>query len=203
MAKRKRRNKALIATLGMGIRIGLIVLTGCFTFRILLSAYEILERRTGAVGGELCIIPLLALLFWAGWTAKREHDEIKEEVKNKKMTTETYMHDARRKAEASLGRAIGAEEWSAILPTAQNKLNRIISREGDADGERRKPYYLGCLVAEAIRASEFAAICEDFISAEVAKIKGTAPSRRQPKTHQNYTAKMLASQSPAEGGIAR
>ena len=34
---------------------------------------------------------------------------------------------------------------------ARRKLKWIISREGDANGERKKPYYLAQLIAEAVR----------------------------------------------------
>ena len=40
---------------------------------------------------------------------------------------------------------------------AKRKLARIIEREGDADGERLKPYYLEQLIAEAITETRFSA----------------------------------------------
>lgn len=42
---------------------------------------------------------------------------------------------------------------------AERKLQRIIDREGDAGGERRKPYYLEKLIDE-----EKAAICWNLMS---------------------------------------
>ena len=42
---------------------------------------------------------------------------------------------------------------------AKRKLARIIEREGDADGERLKPYYLAQLVAEAVTAERFSNYC--------------------------------------------
>lgn len=47
---------------------------------------------------------------------------------------------------------ISLELFEAELPQAMRKLEWIISREGDADGERLKPYYIAQLVAETIRA---------------------------------------------------
>jgi hypothetical protein len=44
--------------------------------------------------------------------------------------------------------------------TAGRKLEWIISREGDANGERRKPYYLAQLIAEAIRAEWLTLYCQ-------------------------------------------
>lgn len=35
-----------------------------------------------------------------------------------------------------------------IITAAMNKLERIIAREGDADGERRQPWYLAQLIGE-------------------------------------------------------
>jgi hypothetical protein len=48
---------------------------------------------------------------------------------------------------------------SALLPATQ-KLLRIIEREGDADGERMKPYYLKQLIREHIQSVRFARFCE-------------------------------------------
>lgn len=59
-----------------------------------------------------------------------------------------------------LGRDIPSELIEETLPTAKRKLDRIISREGDADGERLKPYYLAQLIAEAIRSIAFSIYCD-------------------------------------------
>lgn len=56
-------------------------------------------------------------------------------------------------------KAICTEELTVAKATAENKLQRIIEREGDADGERLKPYYLAQLIAEAIRANRFSLVC--------------------------------------------
>ena len=39
----------------------------------------------------------------------------------------------------------------AVIPTAEQKLERVINRYGDLNGERRKPYYISMLIAELIR----------------------------------------------------
>lgn len=44
------------------------------------------------------------------------------------------------------------EEYRRASEYAARKLEWIISLEGDADGERRKPYYMAQLIAEAIAA---------------------------------------------------
>jgi len=64
-----------------------------------------------------------------------------------------YIREAKNEAEEYLGRSITDAEWEKYLPQAQRKLDFIIDREGDADGERRKPYYIGKLVEEAVGAA--------------------------------------------------
>lgn len=53
------------------------------------------------------------------------------------------------RVERQLGSVTGREIADA-LPLAMSKLERIVAREGDADGERLKPYYIAQLVAEQI-----------------------------------------------------
>lgn len=48
---------------------------------------------------------------------------------------------------------VGDATIEAALPSAQEKLKRIIKREGDANGERLKAYYIAQLVVEAIEQS--------------------------------------------------
>lgn len=48
-------------------------------------------------------------------------------------------------------------EYEEAKARAKRKLARIIEREGDGDGERRKPYYLAQLIAEAVRAERILA----------------------------------------------
>ena len=49
-----------------------------------------------------------------------------------------------------LGRKPTDEEMEHALPRAERKLQWIINREGDAEGMRLQPWYLGKLVEEAI-----------------------------------------------------
>ena len=67
----------------------------------------------------------------------------------------THEDEVRDEACGYLGREITDEEWRHALPLAKQKLERIISREGDLNGERRKSYYLGKLVQERISEDEF------------------------------------------------
>lgn len=53
-------------------------------------------------------------------------------------------------------------EYEEAETSAKRKLARIIEREGDADGERLKPYYLAQLVAEAVTAERFSNYCRDI-----------------------------------------
>jgi hypothetical protein len=54
-----------------------------------------------------------------------------------------------------LGRTPTDEEMTQALPRATKKLRWIIDRDGDPDGMRRQPWYLGKLVEEAIIENEF------------------------------------------------
>lgn len=60
--------------------------------------------------------------------------------------------DLRTLAEQYLGTPITDREWLKALPQSAVKLGYVIAREGDADGERKKPYYLARLIEEAVRA---------------------------------------------------
>ena len=73
-----------------------------------------------------------------------------------------YLDAVRAAAVHYLGREVTDDEWNYALGKAKKKLDRIISREGDLDGERRKPYYLGKLVQERI--------FEDSVSAYTAAL---------------------------------
>lgn len=59
----------------------------------------------------------------------------------------------RQQAEQYLGTQIEPSEWDKAKESAERKLGRIISREGDAGGARREPWYLAQLIAESVRSS--------------------------------------------------
>ena len=65
-------------------------------------------------------------------------------------------------AELYLQDFISNDEYTEAETQAKRKLARIIEREGDADGERLKPYYLAQLVAEAVTAERFSNYCRDI-----------------------------------------
>lgn len=65
-----------------------------------------------------------------------------------------YFTIAKDIATTEIGRKITTAEWDAALPAAMKKLSNIIAREGDSDGIRTKPDYLGYLIVEAIDAYE-------------------------------------------------
>lgn len=58
-------------------------------------------------------------------------------------------------AEQYLGSQITPSEWDGARAYAEHKLERIIEREGDADGARREPWYLAQLIAETVRGNRF------------------------------------------------
>lgn len=91
----------------------------------------------------------------------------------------TYDDEVRDEASGYLGREITDAEWEEALPQAQRKLDRIISREGDLEGERRKPYYLGKLVEECISQNAIARYLDTMgkiITDERRKAHETAPA---------------------------
>lgn len=77
-------------------------------------------------------------------------------------------------AETYLGRKISTIEWVNAREAAQQKLSRILSREGDANGQRLKPQYMAQLIAEAVIAASFSRITYEvmeFMAALEAKEK--------------------------------
>ena len=92
-----------------------------------------------------------------------------------------------------LGRNPSEDEWEEALPRAERKLSRIIDREGDADGMRRQPWYLGKLVEEAIREEAFSQFTFMHCAALAAQrqtapeeIEKAAPLRDDPTTQKLY-----------------
>lgn len=71
------------------------------------------------------------------------------------MLTMTGREELRSLSEKYLSDSISTQEFEQAETQAKRKLARIIEREGDADGERRKPYYLAQLIAEAVRSDRF------------------------------------------------
>ena len=67
--------------------------------------------------------------------------------------------ELRAEAERYLGAAIMQEEFEKAKEDAERKLRWIISREGDAGGARKEPWYLAQLIAEAVRASRLTTYC--------------------------------------------
>lgn len=84
-----------------------------------------------------------------------------------------YLAAAREEACSFFGAQISDKQWENSMPRALRKLERIIDRYGDEDGERRKPCYLGKLVEEDIRERSFSAYtmirCEEQQAAEKEK----------------------------------
>lgn len=69
------------------------------------------------------------------------------------------MDEIKMLAEKYLGAKVSQELFETKIPIAQRKLEWVIKREGDAAGERKKPYYLAQLVAEIIRSDVMTMCC--------------------------------------------
>lgn len=55
-----------------GLKVGIFILTAVCTVEIAKLGWNTFTSRSGAPGGELLIIPLTVLLFYTGWTARKE-----------------------------------------------------------------------------------------------------------------------------------
>lgn len=64
--------------------------------------------------------------------------------------------------EKKLECTITDEEMAKAEKYAKRKLNWIIQREGDSQGERLKPWYLTQLIAEAIKQNRFSNACTEY-----------------------------------------
>ena len=93
--------------------------------------------------------------------------------------------DLRALAEKYAGGTILECEWWRALESASRKLAWIISREGDADGERREPYYLAMLIAEAVKASRFSLWLE--MRYEDKKRTARAETQGNSQNHPHYS----------------
>ena len=83
-------------------------------------------------------------------------------------------------AERYLGAAIEPQEWRRACESAERKLQYIIDREGDANGERRKPYYLAQLIAEAVRSDRLRRLTAELAdSYEITGTKKDSPCKAQ------------------------
>ena len=73
--QRKRRRRATAKAVRIGLRLGLLIFTAYLTVKLCIAGIETLEARTGAPGGEIFILPLIVLLVWSGWTARKEYTD--------------------------------------------------------------------------------------------------------------------------------
>lgn len=80
-------------------------------------------------------------------------------------------------AEKYLGSDIHLSEWDKAKETAEQKLYRIISLDGDAGGERRKPEYLAQLITEAVKEIRFSRFSYGLI-----EILATMEAKEKPAT---------------------
>lgn len=86
-----------------------------------------------------------------------------ERGKNARTAEVSYLQDLQQQAERYLGTTIEQSEWDKAKTDAEQKLKSIINREGDGNGERRKPYYMAQLIAEAVRSNRFFKFSVNFI----------------------------------------
>ena len=117
----KRRVK-LERCIAAGINLGAMILTGGALVKIGLMVFAVIDSRTGGLGGEVLVFPALAMMFLWG-----------REIGLRQKLLRTMEESIEQKAQER----------------ADRKLQYIIGRYGDANGERRKPYYREQLIQEA------------------------------------------------------
>lgn len=69
------------------------------------------------------------------------------------------MNNLKALVEKELGDSINDSELEKAEQYARRKLDWIISREGDAQGERLKPWYLAKLISETVYQNRFSEAC--------------------------------------------
>jgi len=57
-------------------------LAGALVWHFFLMSLQVLASRNGTVGGEILFLPLMALIFYLGWAAKDEINELRQSEKN-------------------------------------------------------------------------------------------------------------------------
>ena len=97
------------------------------------------------------------------------------------------MQDIKAMASKYLGMEIPEDVFQPGLESAQRKLETIIAREGDADGERRKDYYIAQLVAEAIRGELMTCWC----CMQIEDKKRTAHATGSPSNQPQYSTTVV------------
>lgn len=77
MNGRKNKSSPIWRAVRLGFKLGVFILTAIGTVKIGLIAWATLQGRTGAAGGEMLILPLMAALIYGGWLARGEWTDIK------------------------------------------------------------------------------------------------------------------------------
>jgi len=70
--KIKKKPLRLRRSVKAGFKLGIFILTALCTVEIAKLGWATFTSRIGAPGGEILIIPLTVLLFYTGWTARKE-----------------------------------------------------------------------------------------------------------------------------------
>ena len=81
MNKKTKRPLRLRRSIRAGITVSVFILTVLCTVEIAKLGWNTFQSRTGAPGGEILILPMIILLFYTGWTARKELAEFKEDFK--------------------------------------------------------------------------------------------------------------------------
>ena len=108
---------------------------------------------------QICHVCGSHLDFGEHCECQKERDEVKDNNKGGGDTlTEKEI------VELNLNDILSDSEYFQAKAQAKRKLARIIEREGDANGERLKPYYISQLIYEAIVSNRFTKLCNSTYS---------------------------------------
>ena len=81
MKQKTKKPLRLRRSIRVGIKVAVFILTVLGTVEAARIGWNAFQNRTGLPGGEVLILPLIILLFYTGWTARKEWDEFKREFK--------------------------------------------------------------------------------------------------------------------------
>lgn len=72
MNHQKKRPLQLGRSAIIGIRMGAVIIGAIAAVTLAVIGFQTYQLRTGSPGGEITILPAFILLFWCGWTARRD-----------------------------------------------------------------------------------------------------------------------------------
>ncbi|MBT9169137.1 MAG: hypothetical protein DDT19_02491 [Syntrophomonadaceae bacterium] len=66
-----------LSNIKTGVNIAAVLLTIVCVITVAKLGWETFQSRTGHPGGEVLLLPMIALLFYAGWMVRRDYGKCK------------------------------------------------------------------------------------------------------------------------------